>query len=69
MLDRLSLKYNRIIMMVEFLGSTVLETLKAVTPLHWDRQFCNKFANKYSFLSIKRKQGISNNTQFASGRL
>jgi len=39
MLDRLSPKYNRKIMMVEFLGSTVLEILKAVNPFTETRSF------------------------------
>jgi len=49
MLDRLSPEYKRIIMMVEFVGSTVLETVEAVNPFTGARSFATNLPTNMHF--------------------
>ena len=69
MLGRLSPKCNRIITMAEFLGFTVLETLKACHPFTGTSSFSTNLPTNVHFLRIKRKIVIYNNTCFESRRL
>jgi len=70
MLDGLSPEYNRIIiMMAEFFGSTVLETLKVVNLFTGTRSFATNLPTNMHFYEQSENSVMSNNTQFGFRRL